>query len=103
MAITSEIKSVILRNIEASDWKEPTPIQMQAIPILLANRDILASAPTGLPFFLPSYSLSLSLSVSLSLRLRKDGSVCDSSSLETSTSSQDWNQSHDVSSDTRVS
>ena len=47
MAISPEIKPVILRNIEASDWKEPTPIQMQAIPILLANRDILASAPTG--------------------------------------------------------
>lgn len=47
MAISPEIKPVLLRNIEASDWKEPTPIQMQAIPILLANRDLLASAPTG--------------------------------------------------------
>lgn len=47
MAIHSDMKPTILRNIEASDWKEPTPIQMQAIPILLENRDLLASAPTG--------------------------------------------------------
>jgi hypothetical protein len=70
MNIASEIKPVILRNIEASDWKEPTPIQMQAIPILLANRDILASAPTGLSSIL-SISLSLGLSVSLPHRLSR--------------------------------
>ncbi|CAM9260661.1 unnamed protein product [Ectocarpus fasciculatus] len=52
MEFSSEIKvrnltSVILRNTEASDWKEPTAIQMQSIPIMLNNRDILAAAPTG--------------------------------------------------------
>ena len=47
MAILSDTKPVILHNIELSDWKEPTPIQMQAIPILLSGRDLLASAPTG--------------------------------------------------------
>ncbi len=36
-----------MKNIEASYWKEPTPIQMQAIPILLSSCDILAAAPTG--------------------------------------------------------
>jgi ATP-dependent RNA helicase DDX52/ROK1 len=41
------VQSVILRNIEASDWKEPTAIQMQAIPLMLNNRDVLAAAPTG--------------------------------------------------------
>ena len=45
--VPSDLKSVILQNIEQSAWKEPTPIQMQAIPIMLGNRDILASAPTG--------------------------------------------------------
>lgn len=37
----------MLHNIEAGDWKEPTPIQMQAIPTLMERRDVLASAPTG--------------------------------------------------------
>ena len=47
MEISDEIKSVILKNIESSDWKEPTPVQMQVIPIMLSGRDVLASAPTG--------------------------------------------------------
>lgn len=38
---------VVVRNIENSDWKEPTPIQMQAIPCMLNGRDVLAAAPTG--------------------------------------------------------
>lgn len=47
MNISKSIKSVLLHNIEESRWKEPTPIQMQAIPALIQGRDILASAPTG--------------------------------------------------------
>jgi ATP-dependent RNA helicase DDX52/ROK1 len=47
MNINSEMKSVILANIEKSDWKEPTSIQMQAIPTILNGRDVLAAAPTG--------------------------------------------------------
>lgn len=47
MNICPDLKHVILRNVETSDWKEPTAIQMQAIPVMLQNRDILASAPTG--------------------------------------------------------
>ena len=45
--VPHDLKTVLLNNIEQSAWKEPTPIQMQAIPALLAGRDILASAPTG--------------------------------------------------------
>ena len=37
----------LLRNVEESEWKEPTPVQMQAVPILVAGRDLLAAAPTG--------------------------------------------------------
>ncbi|CAM9201317.1 unnamed protein product [Chrysoparadoxa australica] len=33
--------------MQDSAWKEPTPIQMQAIPCMLAGRDVLAAAPTG--------------------------------------------------------
>ena len=35
------------RVIEASDYKEPTAVQMQAVPAILGDRDVLASAPTG--------------------------------------------------------
>ncbi|GLD92886.1 hypothetical protein PINS_up001465 [Pythium insidiosum] len=42
-----KMRSVLLHNIEASEYKEPTPIQMQAIPSLLLGRDVLATAPTG--------------------------------------------------------
>ena len=47
MNICSELKHIILHNIEQSQWKEPTPIQMQVIPAMLQGRDILATAPTG--------------------------------------------------------
>jgi len=40
-------KQSLLRNIEESHWKEPTAIQMQAVPVQLKGRDILAAAPTG--------------------------------------------------------
>lgn len=35
------------KGIEAAGWKEPTPIQMQAVPVMIQGRDILACAPTG--------------------------------------------------------
>lgn len=47
MNIHLKLKETILKNIEISDWKEPTPIQMQAIPAMLNGRDVLAAAPTG--------------------------------------------------------
>jgi DEAD/DEAH box helicase len=33
--------------VQASDWTEPTPIQMQALPAMAEGRDVLAAAPTG--------------------------------------------------------
>jgi len=33
--------------VESSAYKEPTAVQMQAIPAMLDGRDVLASAPTG--------------------------------------------------------
>ena len=47
MDMDNELRSIIVNNIEKSDWKEPTPIQMQGIPSMLAGRDVLAAAPTG--------------------------------------------------------
>ncbi|DAZ97836.1 TPA: hypothetical protein N0F65_002506 [Lagenidium giganteum] len=43
----NQMRAVLLKNIEASEYKEPTPIQMQAIPSLVLGRDVLATAPTG--------------------------------------------------------
>lgn len=42
-----KMKAILLKNIEASEYKEPTPVQMQAIPSMLLGRDVLATAPTG--------------------------------------------------------
>lgn len=47
MDFPEALRPVLLNNIEQSMWKEPTPIQMQAIPVLLSRRDVIASAPTG--------------------------------------------------------
>ncbi|MCA6220149.1 ATP-dependent RNA helicase RhlE [Photorhabdus antumapuensis] len=37
----------ILRAVEEQGYSEPTPIQQQAIPVVLAGKDLLASAQTG--------------------------------------------------------
>ena len=37
----------ILRALEAKGYTDPTPIQQQAIPALLAGRDLLGIAQTG--------------------------------------------------------
>ncbi|XP_076893410.1 DEAD-box ATP-dependent RNA helicase 57-like [Bidens hawaiensis] len=42
-----ECRPYILRNLAELGIKEPTPIQMQAIPILLSGRECFACAPTG--------------------------------------------------------
>lgn len=40
-------KSYLLRNLAELGIKEPTPIQRQAIPVLLSGRECFACAPTG--------------------------------------------------------
>ncbi|MEE1210683.1 MAG: DEAD/DEAH box helicase, partial [Parafannyhessea umbonata] len=37
----------ILRGIDALGFTTPTPVQEQAIPLVLAGRDVIASAQTG--------------------------------------------------------
>ncbi|KAJ2237972.1 RNA-dependent ATPase rok1 [Coemansia sp. RSA 1722] len=37
----------VLRNLKKYGFKQPTPIQMQAIPISIHRRDLIANAPTG--------------------------------------------------------
>jgi|CXWL01.1.fsa_nt_gi ATP-dependent RNA helicase DeaD len=41
------LKAEILKAIEALGFEEPSPIQKQAIPLLMAGDDIVAQAPTG--------------------------------------------------------
>ncbi|XP_078535898.1 putative ATP-dependent RNA helicase DDX52 isoform X1 [Lissotriton helveticus] len=42
-----KIHDRILKNIQEADFQMPTPIQMQAVPVMLHGREILACAPTG--------------------------------------------------------
>lgn len=42
-----EVKEDIIANIRARGYDTPTPIQMQAIPLMMKRREILACAPTG--------------------------------------------------------
>ena len=60
-------KKEILAAVEEGEWKEPTAVQMQAIPALLEGRDVLAAAPTGsgktAAFLLPLISRLLALSM----------------------------------------
>ncbi|XP_066502473.1 probable ATP-dependent RNA helicase DDX52 isoform X2 [Hoplias malabaricus] len=42
-----ELDSRIIQNIKAADFQTPTPIQMQAIPLMMHRREVLACAPTG--------------------------------------------------------
>jgi ATP-dependent RNA helicase DDX52/ROK1 len=44
-----------LKNIKEAGFEVPTPIQMQAIPIMLNKRNLFANAPTGIYNF---YSFS---------------------------------------------
>ena len=51
-------RRAVLAAVEDSVWKEPTAVQMQAVPALCTGRDVVASAPTGsgktAAFVLPS-------------------------------------------------
>jgi len=51
------VSKQIMNNVTTNSYTSPTPIQMQAIPIMLQNRELLACAPTGsgktLAFILP--------------------------------------------------
>lgn len=44
---TLGLSQVLLSTLEANNYKQPYPIQKEAIPTILNNSDILAIAPTG--------------------------------------------------------
>lgn len=44
---TLGLSAELLRAVEEQGYREPTPIQSQAIPVVLQRRDLMASAQTG--------------------------------------------------------
>lgn len=44
---SSGLRNILLENIAANHYSKPTPIQKHAIPIVIAGRDLMASAQTG--------------------------------------------------------
>lgn len=42
-----KFKTFLKRNLSNLGFKKPTPIQMQAIPIMLHGRDVMSCSPTG--------------------------------------------------------
>lgn len=52
-----QVESWLTKNLQLANYVNPTPIQMQAIPLMLDQRDIIGCAPTGsgktLAFLLP--------------------------------------------------
>ena len=44
---TFHVSSVVLQNVAAKGYTEPTPIQQQAIPAILSGRDVIGIANTG--------------------------------------------------------
>lgn len=62
----------LLRNLHSQNFDRPTPIQSEAIPIMLMNRDIVACAPTG-----SGKTLAFSIPIVQSLKEHKtDGIRC---------------------------
>ncbi|VDM73662.1 unnamed protein product [Strongylus vulgaris] len=56
-----DLPEALQNSLKEYGIETPTPIQMQAIPLMTEHRDVLASAPTGelQPTFLPSLRLKL--------------------------------------------
>ena len=44
---TLGLSAALLRAVSEQGYSEPTPIQRQAIPVILKGRDIMAGAQTG--------------------------------------------------------
>ncbi|KDR12154.1 hypothetical protein L798_13909, partial [Zootermopsis nevadensis] len=42
-----KLSSSLIQNLQTAGYTVPTPIQMQAVPIMLQSRQVLACAPTG--------------------------------------------------------
>lgn len=60
----SGLRNFVLENVRRCDYVKPTPVQKNAVPIVLSGRDLMACAQTGsgktAAFLLPMISLMLS-------------------------------------------
>lgn len=73
-SLGDSMRKYLLRNIEEAGYTTPTPIQMQAIPILLAERELMAIAPTGSHFAPPCHGSRLvtpALTTAVQVRARQ--------------------------------
>ena len=59
---TLGVRPELVANLRAQGYAQPTPIQMQAVPLMLQRREILACAPTGSGKVSPAPSSSSSSS-----------------------------------------
>jgi ATP-dependent RNA helicase DDX52/ROK1 len=41
------VSALLLENVRKAGYEAPTPIQMQALPAMMAGRQVMACAPTG--------------------------------------------------------
>ena len=52
-----KLPKAILKNLCTMDFKQPVPVQIQVLPLLLSKRDVIVISPTGsgktLAFLLP--------------------------------------------------
>ena len=42
-----DLRPELLRAVEEAGYTTPTPIQVQAIPVILAGKDVMGGAQTG--------------------------------------------------------
>lgn len=57
MATRYKLPSILIENMKKAGYDKPTPIQMQAIPLMMERRELISAAPTGsgktLAFLIP--------------------------------------------------
>ncbi len=69
------VRKEIADALRESGIHEPTPVQLQAIPVVIANRDVIAQAQTGTGKTLPSAFRYWKLSIRKRMKCRRSFSL----------------------------